>query len=31
MYELWYDYVKPRYGEIAKLCYMDIDLVSLYT
>ena len=22
-YELWYDYVKKRYGEKAKLCYMD--------
>ena len=25
MYEFWYDYVKPRYGENANLCYMDID------
>ena len=25
MYELWYDYVKPKYGEKAKLCYMDTD------
>ena len=23
MYEFWYDYVKPQYGEKAKLCYMD--------
>ena len=23
MYEFWYDYVKPKYGEKAKLCYMD--------
>ena len=22
-YELWYDYVKQRYGEKVKLCYMD--------
>ena len=21
----WCDYVKPKYGEKAKLCYMDID------
>ena len=25
MYELWHDYVKPKYGENAKLCYMDTD------
>ena len=25
MYEFWYDYVKPKYGENAKLCYMEID------
>ena len=23
MYEFWYDYVKRKYGENAKLCYMD--------
>ena len=23
MYELWYNYLKPKYGENAKLCYMD--------
>ena len=23
MYEFWYDYIKPKYGENAKLCYMD--------
>ena len=23
MYEFWYDYVKPKYKEKAKLCYMD--------
>ena len=22
MYEFWYDYMKPKYGENAKLCYM---------
>ena len=25
MYEFWYDYVKPKYKDKAKLCYMDID------
>ena len=25
MYEFWYYYVKPKYGEHAKLCYMDKD------
>ena len=23
MYQFWYDYVKPKYGENVKLCYMD--------
>ena len=23
MYEFWYDYVKPKYGESAKPCYMN--------
>ena len=25
MYEFWYDYMKPKYGNNVKLCYMDID------
>ena len=25
MYEFCYDYTKPKYGENAKLCYMDTD------
>ena len=25
MYEFWYDYVKPKYSENAKLCYMYTD------
>ena len=23
MFNVWYDYVKPKYGEKTKLCYMD--------
>ena len=25
MYEFWYDYMKPKYNDNAKLCYMDTD------
>ena len=25
IYKFWYDYVKPKYGENTKLCYMDTD------
>ena len=25
MYEFWYDYIKPKYDQNAKLCYMDTD------
>ena len=25
MYEFWYDFVKPKYSENAKICYMDTD------
>ena len=30
MYEFWYDYVKPKYGEKSKLCYMDTGSFSVY-
>ena len=25
MYEIWYDYIKPKYQTNAKLCYIDTD------
>ena len=25
IYEFWYDYMKPKYGDNVKLCYMDTD------
>ena len=25
MYAFWDDYIKPKYGEKARLCYMDTD------
>ena len=25
MYEIWYDYLKSKYGKKTKLCYMDTD------
>ena len=25
MHEIWYDYLKPKYGENVNLCYMDTD------
>ena len=31
MYECWYNYVKPTYGEKTKLCYMDTDTVYTKT
>ena len=30
MYEFWYDYVKPKYDENSKLCYMDTDSFIVY-
>ena len=31
MYEFWYDYIKPKYGDRAKLCYMDTESFVNYT
>ena len=25
MYEFWYDYIKPKYGDKVRSCYMDTD------
>ena len=25
MYKFWYDYMKKKYGDMVKLCYMDTD------
>ena len=25
MYKFWFDYIKPKYKEKVKLCYMDTD------
>ena len=30
MFEFWYHYVKPKYGEKEKLCYMDTDSFIAY-
>ena len=30
IYEFWYDYIKPKYGDKARLCYMDTDSFVIY-
>ena len=30
MYEFWYDYVKPKYGQKAKLYYRDTNNFVVY-
>ena len=30
MYEFWYDYMKPKYGDNVKLCCMDTDSFIIY-
>ena len=30
MYEFWYDYIKPKFGDKARLCYMDTDSFVMY-
>ena len=33
MYEFWYDYIRPKYKENAKLCQMDTDsfVIHIFT
>ena len=31
MNKFWYNFVKPKYGEKVKLCYMDTDSLIVYT
>ena len=30
MYEFWCDYIKPKYQDRAKSCYMDTDSIVIY-
>ena len=30
MYDFWYDYVKTKYSEKAKLCYIDTEKFIVY-
>ena len=30
MYEFWYDYINPKYGDRAKLCYTDTHSFIIY-
>ena len=30
MYKIWYDYISPKYGDRAKLCYTDTDSFIIY-
>ena len=33
IYEFWYDYIKPKYKDKAKLCYMDTNsfVINIFT
>ena len=30
MYEFWYNYIIPKYGDRAKLCYTDTEFYYLH-
>ena len=30
LYELWYDYIKPKYQQNAKLCYIDTNTFIIH-
>ena len=30
MYEFWYDYMKPKYNDNVRLCYMDTDTFIMH-
>ena len=30
MYELWYDYISPKYGDSTKVCYTDTGSFIIY-
>ena len=30
MYKFWYDYIGPKYGDRAKICYTDTDSFIIY-
>ena len=30
MYKFWYDYIKPKYGDKTRICYMDTDSFVMY-
>ena len=30
MYKFWYDFIRPKYGGRAKLCYTDTDSFIIY-
>ena len=31
MYEFWYDYIKPKYGDREGPCHMDTDSFAIFS